>query len=326
MTQGRFLEDVCATFDLGTIRGTPRLVEGGLSNRLYHLATNRGEYAVKRMVANAEAAGFKANVEGAFAVERLAHAAGIAMPAPVPVPGTSEALARVMERDRPCWVCVHEWVFAEQVSTDQLQPGDVDRIGAILAALHRLPPPTRASTAKGSAPPPARDWRTALARRTDDGSLFAAIELLEEIARRGHAAPASGQAWSHRDLDAKNLLRDASGELIVIDWDAAGPIDPRWDVVGVAMDWSGVREGRFSPQSFEAMLDAYALAGGQPGSVGLDSFAGWSEGVLDWLWFNLERSGASDPGERRLGESEVGHSARFLPVAAAWIMDRSLQR
>jgi aminoglycoside phosphotransferase (APT) family kinase protein len=317
----RFFEEVCQRFGLGTIAATPVAVEGGLSNRLSRVTTNRGDYAVKRMVANADSPSFKRNVEASFAVERLAYAAGIAMPEPIPVSSSGEALGRILDRGDLCWVRVHRWVSARRVAAEDIEPGDVAQLGGILAALHRLPFASPESPSRRP-PAPERDWRAALSSHAAAPALFDAIVALENIVRPGYEAPRPGRVVSHRDLDAKNVLRDEHGTLIVIDWDAAGPIDPQWDVIGVAMDWSGVWHGAVSPEAFEAVLEAYANAGGTLEPVTPASFTGWAEGTLDWLWFNLERSASPDPGERLRGQAEVEATVRFLPTAAVWIANQ----
>jgi len=311
---------VCDRFELGTITARPLAIDGGLSNRLYRVVTDRGEFAVKRMVANADAPSFKSNVEASFAVERQAHSAGIAMPDPVPVPGTSEALARVDQDGTPGWVRVHTWVPARRVTAEETGSTDLARVGSILASLHRLPLAGQWQSASPHEPGSPRAWRTAGSSTPLDSVLIDTIGVLEGIVRRGHAANRSRLVLSHRDLDAKNLLRDAHGRLIAIDWDAAGPTDAHWDVVGVAMDWSGVREGTPSRKAFAELLDGYVQAGGHLDPVSAESFAGWSQGVLDWLWFNLERTASPEPSERLLGESEVACTSRFLPRAASLIL------
>ncbi len=319
----RFFDATCACFDLGAMTARPVAIAGGLSNDLYHVTTDRGEFAVKRMVANAHAASFKRNVEASFAVERLAQRAGIAMPAPVPVAGSGEALGRVADGIEECWVRVHAWVNAARVDEDRIEPGDIASLGAILAILHSLPISGNGLASWPETPSMDRDWRTALNVGGDaaqaTGPLTNSIDILEEIVRRGRQASRSRRVLSHRDLDAKNLLRGRRGDLIVIDWDAAGPVDAQWDAVNVAMDWSGVRQGPVSESSFEGFLDAYTLAGGKLDPIRPEHFAGWSEGVLDWLWFNLERAGSPDSAESLRGRREMEHTARFLARAATWI-------
>ncbi len=317
------IDDVCRSFDLGTARSTPFAVAGGLSNRLYRLVTDRGVFAVKRMVAHADAPEFKRNVEAAFAVERLAQSASIAMPEPIPVVGANEALARITDEEGPGWVRVHRWVDGTPVDPNNLEPGDRAEVGAIVAALHQLPLIDDAGTTPVAAwSIPDRDWPTALSTYAPASVLAALaddVSMLEAIVQRGHDLPSSRAVLSHRDLDAKNLLRNSQGRLLTLDWDAAGPTDAQWDAVGVAFDWSGVWHGAVSAAAFAEVLDAYEAGGGRLDPITPGSFAGWAEGMLGWLWFNLERSGAPDERERRLGQTEVAVMTRLLPIAADWI-------
>jgi thiamine kinase-like enzyme len=314
-----FFADISTRFDLGTPIAPVVAISGGLSNRLYRLETDQGVFAVKRMVANADAPAFKANVEAAFVAEQRAREAGIPMPEPVPSADLGEALSRIMDREKPCWVRVHRWVDASVITPDDVRPADRARVASILATMHRLSYPDDPSPATYAA---SRDWTSALPAALNQPALIDAIVRLEEIVHRGYATAASARVLSHRDLDAKNLLRTTGGDLIVIDWDAAGPVVAQWDVAGVAMDWSGIREGRFSPEAVGQFLRDYTAAGGHTAPISPESFAGWAEGVLDWLWFNLERSQASDPAERALGQAEVIASTLFIPDAARWISGR----
>ena len=248
------------------------------------------------------------------------------MPTPVPVVGSTEALGRIMDGGEACWVRVHEWVAASRVTADEIDPGDITQLGVILATLHRLPCSDPEPSSIQEPPPMERDWRAALAHHVNASSLLDAIETLEGIVRRGYQAPGSRRVLSHRDLDAKNLLKDGCGNLIVIDWDAAGPTHAQWDAVIVAMDWSGIWEGAVSRQRFDTFLEAYVSAGGNLDPITPESFAGWAEGMLGWLWFNLERRESVDASERRLGESEVEATTAFLPAAASWIMTQSFGR
>ncbi|HYJ13306.1 MAG TPA: phosphotransferase [Thermomicrobiales bacterium] len=315
-----FFADVGAAFGLGTPVSDPLPVTGGLSNRLYRLQTDQGEFAIKRMVANAETESFKSNVESSFRVEQLAYAAGIVMPAPVPVAATNEALARIDDGERGCWVRVHRWVSAAPLHAEPLAPDDIGIVAGMLATLHQIPAPAVHDRFPQL---PVRDWRTALPQEPGSSDLLHAIGVLEKIIDGGYSTASPARAMSHRDLDPKNVLRAMNGELVLVDWDAAGPVITEWDVVTTALDWSNVRGETVSTGAFDHFLSAYAAAGGDTNPVTAGSFAGWCEGVLDWLWFNLDRASSTNPIERQLGTSEVSLSVRFIPTAAQWITAHS---
>lgn len=318
----RFFADICSRFDLGNVIGPPIDVPGGLSNRLYRLRTDRGEFAVKRMVASAESPSFQGNVEAAFAVEQRAADAGIAMPSPVPVQETGQALARIAAQNGSCWVRVHRWIAGDPVRADQFGSQGRDELATILARLHRLPCADLLPDTALEATPAVRDWEAAFHHHGKlTPSLSQYIAELERIIRLGYDSGVGADVVSHRDLDPKNLLRTTDG-LSVIDWDAAGPTNAHWDTMIMALDWSGVRDDGISTDAFERFLAAYTNAGGMLGQIKTASFSGWAEGVLDWLWFNLERATANDPIEHQLGRSEVTISARFIPPATEWITAR----
>jgi hypothetical protein len=99
-------DGVAQRFGLGRLVADAERVAGGLSNELWRLVTRDGVFAVKRMIVNADRPDFVDNVETAFAVERRAWVAGVAMPQPVAVLDTGRALAQV----EGSLFRVHRWV------------------------------------------------------------------------------------------------------------------------------------------------------------------------------------------------------------------------
>jgi Phosphotransferase enzyme family len=205
------LASVAARFALGRPVRPPVPVTGGLSNQLWRLDTDRGTYAIKRMVVNADRPGFVPNVEAAYQVERHAWAAGVPMPEPVPAGG--RALAPI----EGSLFRVHRWVGARPGA------GSATEAAALLAAVHAAGRPRWQH-------PPEPPWR---------GDAWG--DDIARLARRVAAAPDRILVVdSHRDLDRKNTLRrDHDGALIALDWDAAGPAGAAHEAMAVALDWSG---------------------------------------------------------------------------------------
>lgn len=215
-------EEIASTFGLGRLVAAPEPVTGGLSNDLWRVRTESGDYAVKRMVTNATHPGFVTNVESAYAIEQRAWLAGVPMPEPVPDPATGRALARI----DGSLVRVHRWVHGT--------PG-LREPAELLAAIHAAGRSRRAA-------PPEPVW---------DGSRWG--PELATLARRVAEAPAEVLVVdSHGDLDPKNTLLRDDGVLIALDWDAAGPVSAVREAVAVALDFGGAR-----PAAFGAALLAY---------------------------------------------------------------------
>jgi Phosphotransferase enzyme family len=208
-----------ARFELGQPVTDPVQVPGGLSNELWRLDTDRGAFAVKRMVVNADLPSFVENVEAAFNVERRAWAAGVPMPEPIAEPSSGRALARIDDS----LFRVHRWADGHAGG------GSPVEVAGLLATIH----------AAGDArwgPRPGPGW---VADRWG-------TELVE-LAQRVESGPTRFLVVdSHRDLDTKNTVRGADGVLMAVDWDAAGPVGVVHEAVSVALDWSGAEPGLFA--------------------------------------------------------------------------------
>jgi hypothetical protein len=280
------LEAVCAAFDLGALRAA-RTVPGGLSNDLWQVRTDRGEYAVKGMVVNADRPGFAANLEAAFAVERAAYAAGVQMPEPVAVPASGACLLSVGGR----LVRVHAWVDA--VPADPASHRS--EVGLLLARIHAASPTTE--VALDDEPWSMAQWHE-LGDRCADAVLAQVLRDSADVLARLEAATSGGPGTvptvgSHRDLDPKNTLVGRAG-LLAVDWDAAGPISAAREAVQVALDWST------DPAGFAEVLAAYRCGGGEDVPPEPWVFGGWVSAQGGWLVYN-----GTDRGDTLLGVVEA---------------------
>jgi hypothetical protein len=274
------VERVAGRFELGRLIAEPARVAGGLSNELWRLVTDNGVFAVKRMIVNADLPDFVANVEAAFAIERRARAAGVAMPEPVADPATGRALARV---DGSLFR-VHRWVDG--------QPGAGSAVDAarLLATIHAVGNPRRES---------GPDVRWAADRWGDE---------LVGLARRVGSPPDTVvMVDSHRDLDRKNTLLSGDGVLMALDWDAAGPVGAVHDAVGLAVDWC---DG--DPAVFAEALRVYSRCGGVAVPAQPWVFAGWVAAQGGWLDYN-----AAHRAQTLLGQVEVTATVARLRMLGA---------
>lgn len=264
------IEQVIDRFSLGRVVEPAVAVPGGLSNELWRVRTDRATYAIKRMVVNAHRPDFVNNVEAAFVVESRAYTAGIAMPAPIPVPDTGRALARVDGE----LVRVHRWVSGTGGE------GSAVEAVSLLAQIHTA----------GN-----RRW----SEYSDDAWLGEGWG--DDIAAMAQRAAVGGPSRvlivdSHRDLDRKNTLRRSDdGALIALDWDAAGVTCVIQEAVAVALDWAGV-----DPEEFRTAIAAYQAAADVVVPAQAWVFAGWIAGQGGWLDYN-----AASRADNELGRNEA---------------------
>lgn len=315
------LSEVCERFDLGKAAGPWQLVEGGLSNELLRLKTNRGEYAVKRMLAGTHRSEFEATVEASFRVERAAVCAGIPAPLPISPKDSAGCLARISCEDgSEAWVRVHEWVEGRPVRPTEMSETVARQLGEHIARVHGLDV-SALGEAEPATPLDLAHWAALTGRGTAENLASASTlrdltpvleDLGLQITKRSANLPVPG----HRDADPKNVLVSADRTVMLLDWDAAGPIDAGQELTALMLDWVGAEV------SIEASAIGRAVRIGYRDAVGfvpnLDA-SSWVASQFGWLTYNVERAlgdhGAEviDLGVREI-EQTVARLSRIGPV------------
>ncbi len=326
---------ICELFDLGAPSGTPTPVEGGLTNRLWRLTTTRGAFAVKQMNRDIHRAGYVDWFDRAFTLEQAAFAALVPMPRPVPVAATGRCLGEVPDADGSAiTVRVHEWVEGVPLDNSAAYPNEVAaHVGSILARIHALGMSPGQTASEVLYVFGDEHWRTLVDRadRADAGwaaefrGLLPVIGELEAYVVAAHG-DRTGLLLSHRDTDPKNFVRAPGGELLLVDWDAAGPVNPRHDLANEALVWAGVHRGEPDPAVARAFVDGYRRDGGVSEAFRLTDLAELVAVRLFWFEFNVHRAlGARvrDESDRALGAAVVRRNVTQLPRFArslgAWL-------
>lgn len=125
---------------------------------------------------------------------------------------------------------------------------------------------------------------------------------------------------AHRDLDQKNVLWRADDTPAIIEWEAAGLINPAMELASVALYWSGQAVGYPSQATFDAVVKGYRSTGASAQARGTDALWGYAGTWLGWLAFNMRRSlgdGQYSVDERKLGERETVKTIAILQSLTA---------
>jgi hypothetical protein len=129
---------------------------------------------------------------------------------------------------------------------------------------------------------------------------------------------------SHRDSDMKNFLRTPAGELILVDWDAAGPVNPRHDLANEALVWAGVHLGDPDVVVARAFVGAYGGATNMTERFRSTDLAELVAVRLSWFDFNVRRAlghRIRDDADRQLGVNVVRRNTAQLPRFARSLGD-----
>ncbi len=283
-------------------------VAGGLSNDLWRVRTERGVFALKVMVINADQPDFVTNLERSFDVERRAFAAGVPMPRPITVPGHRD---RCLLAHGGSLARAHHWVDAAPVDPQQ----HAARAGALLAQIHRSS--NVRSQPLDDEPWSASEWCALADQCEADPTLQASIRSAAPDLAELEAVTADSPGDvivldSHRDLDPKNALVTPSG-LLALDWDAAGPVPAAREAVQVALDWTTDVAG------FAQVVAAYRAASPHPVPDAPWVFGGWVSALGGWLVYNASRRADTELGvrEARTTLARLEHLHGALPQYVA---------
>lgn len=314
---GDLASQIADAFDLGAVLRPIVEVAGGEQARVWRLDTDRGSFAVKEPRPGSEAR--LDGVDVAFQ-EAVRTQTDVVMSMPVRRPG-SPAVVPIGRR----LVRVSTWM-------DLLPPDtglDAGAVGELLAALHQVDyePPT-ADFGAGvdpwfCAPVGERRWvdlteRLAQAKAPFTETLRA--ETPQLIALEAIAEEPVGLRMCHRDLWSDNVLRTATGDVCVIDWDSCGLADPSHELAQLLFEFGQVDSGRV-----RALADAYTRAGGpgrlqRPGQLTMVSAQFghfWEAAAEEWL------APDSTDADRAHAESRVAElmSPPFTVAAAQALVD-----
>ncbi len=241
--------DLARRFGLG---GPARLSDGpvarGKQGLVWRLDTAEGSWAVK--VPFHPCGADEARRVAAF--QEAACAAGV--PAPQ-VRRTTEGCVFATLEGRQARV--YQWV--------DLRPPDrgLDpaRVGAVVAAMHRVPATDPGPLHPWYHEPVGADrWDELVGRLAAAGAPFARrlAGLRDElVALESWIEPPELVRTCHRDLWADNVLPTADGGVCVIDWENSGPADPSQELGCVLFEFAGSDPGRA-----RALTGAYRDAGG----------------------------------------------------------------
>jgi Ser/Thr protein kinase RdoA (MazF antagonist) len=259
------VQALCERLALGRPARMPCRVHGGLQHHMWRLDTDKGSYAIKQLSARVDLrqAGVRRHYNATEALAEGFAACGV--PAVVALKANGDYLQIIDD----VGYLVHLWCNASALGPEQLSSRHVVKVARILARMHDLnlefPGLERHSF----------DRQTGenilllveLAKNSDlpsaDTLSRALPGFLEIVDAQGSATEqlSSHLVASHGDLDPKNVLWNARGQPAIIDWESARHLNPTYEMLLQALNWSGIWS-RFEPASFRQFLAGYREAGG----------------------------------------------------------------
>lgn len=309
------LEELFNKYNLGKLTEEPKQITGGLMHRMYQVTTKEKRYAVKEM--NPSIMKRTGVVENIINSERIS----VTFKEIVPV------IAAIHLNDSPLLVLngkyymVFEWLDGISIFPPDITSENCTKIGLLLGKIHSanviIP-----NIQKESSDTELYEWNKYLLLGQGTGAkwikeLSEIIDDLKKWNQESNEACISLSkhlVLSHRDLDPKNIMwKDA--DPYIIDWEAAGLINPYQELLEVLNYWSNNGKGELDKDKFIALYNAYTEIAGKC-KVSWDKvLAGGFRGMLGWLNYNFKRSlgiECSSLEEKNLGIEQVFDTIRAL--------------
>lgn len=313
---------LCDKYTLGKIICDPVAVTGGLLHRMYHVTTDQGEYAIKLL--NPDIMKRPKAMSNMIHSERIAahiasyfghntedcRAEDLSAEDPVPVVAALEYGGQhllstcpldfgedsLTDTDPPQYALAYPWLDARSLFAPEIGAEHCRKVGHLLGQIHhadfRLEGVEREVSTRSL-----YDWRgyLAMAREqkvpwlSDYEAMVANLSRWDQSAVDAMEAVNAFQVISHRDLDPKNILWQGTNPLI-IDWEAAGYVNPYQELLEVMNYWCRDKEGSYSTTLCHTLLQEYIQFMDLQNADWEPVFACSYDGMLGWLEYTLKKA------------------------------------
>lgn len=284
------IQRLCETYSLGILEKDPVLVTGGLLHKMYRVCTGMGEYAVK--ILNPDIMQRPEALNNMMNSERIANT----FANKIPLVAAKLLQGQYVIKDEEFYYMVFEWLDGESIFTPDITSGHCEQIGKILGKIHAMDIKIDGlKTAENIREMFAWDsyLQEAKSQNTKWCSILAenisSIKQWDKQAVEALQSASGYQVISHRDLDPKNVMW-RENRLYIIDWEAAGYVNPYQELIEVLNYWIVDEAGGYNREKFTALMKAY-IENMDISAVDWNVILSCSfDGMLGWLEYNIKRA------------------------------------
>lgn len=310
-------EKLCKALGLGELTATPEAISGGLLNLMYAVVTTSGKYAVKAL--NPQIMARPTALPNYLLAEQVVTLVAEHLPAQpaIRVNGT------FMQQIEGQYYLVFHWIDGQTLRPAECTEEHCRMMGAILAQIHNTDFSSMGKNEGGAELPKGIDWQGYLEQGIAQQAVWANLMadttqqliLWNKTVQEAAKSLAGEQIYSHRDLEPKNVLW-SQGSPILIDWESAGPIHPKVDLMETAIYWSVNEDGTVDKGRFDAFLAGYKESKGSLEEAHWPSVLAFGFlSRLEWLEYSLKRSlrlESTDEADQAAGTEQVSATIRSL--------------
>lgn len=324
------LVQLCHMLDLGEIRREPIALTGGLMHRIYFVETTKGKFAVKAL--NPSIMERPEAIKNYINSERIANVMYKYIPSlPAKIFNGNSLIC--LEKQ---YHLVFDWVNGITLKNYESNVEHCKTMGTTLAKIHNIDFSNLELVNDTTGDDALIDWNYYLTRGMESKAnwteeLINNINILytwhEKVINASKIIDLD-VVISHGDLEPKNVIWRSNAP-IIIDWEAAGYINPQFDLLETAMYWSMTETRNLSKEKFLSFIEGYRK---YVNNFNID----WDivldkgfQGKLWWLEYSLKRSlwiDCTDAQEQQMGSEhvtttikELNDYANIVPTILSWL-------
>ncbi len=325
MSQKEMLNNLCKKTGLGNLQEEPVMVTGGLLHEMYCVVTESGRYAIKAL--NPDIMKRPDALQNMINGELVSNA----FKKTVPVVAAKSFGGEYVILCEGAYYMVFDWLEGRSVFGQDIAVSHCAKIGEILGRMHAadmcIPGMENEESVRE-----VYAWDAYLKEaggRKDEVQKnnwqklvkdnLAQIKQWDKRAVSGLQALSVHQVISHRDLDPKNVMWQQNRPY-VIDWEAAGYVNPYQEMVEVLNYWTVDGAGNYDKDKFDALIGAFADFVDISEVHWETVLYGSMDGMLGWLEYNVKRAlglEGTKPEDRTEGEKQISGTIRELTGYAA---------
>ena len=308
----KIFNQICCDLHLGIITKTVKTVSGGYMHKMYHVVTDKGEYAIKLLnpVIMQRETVFE-NYRVAEEIEQIMLDSQIAI-----VPSNVYNGKKMQCIDNQ-YFYVFNWLDGKSLSDKKITEYHCEIMGKTLGQIHRLP----CNIVCGASEQLNIDWDFYIA---ECGKICPQIvkklsscrNLLYNRMSAGNKALyklPQITCISNGDMDSKNVLwQDEKPYLIDLESLSYG--NPYTELFQLAICWSGYERCELKFDLLSAFVKGYKSTYGQF-DISWEDLYYSNFGSLQWLEYNLKRAlriECENEKERRLGIAQVKETLKHI--------------
>lgn len=302
------IKELFHTYKLGNILEEPISIKGGLLHRMYKVITDSHTYALKWL--NPSIIQRNGVTENMLHSEQIASAFSGYLPIVAALQFDGNPLLYLNGK----YFMVFHWLEGVSIFPPDITKAHCHAIGSTLGKIHQLNLSVPTIT-KEKSHPSIYNWQQyyILGQEQKASWINLYAQVLDRLILWNNRAydaklrSSENMVLSHRDLDPKNVMWKHDTPYI-IDWEAAGYINPYQELLEVLNYWADSGNGELNEQNFNSLLHAYRKY------MRIDN-VDWDcildsgfDGMLNWLEYSLKRAlgiESSDEEEIKLGAEQI---------------------